>query len=51
MLLSEKKESKETAVEMENLIESLEKERDELLSEKPLVQTKLDETTAEALKA
>ena len=35
MLLAEKKEAKETAVEMENIIESLEKERDELQLEKP----------------
>ena len=30
MLLAEKKEAKETAVEMENIIDSLEKERDHL---------------------
>jgi hypothetical protein len=30
MLLNEKKESKETAVEMENIIEGLEKEREQL---------------------
>jgi len=35
MLLAEKKEAKETAVEMENIIDSLEKERDELQLEKP----------------
>ena len=48
MLLAEKKEAKETAVEMENIIDSLEKERDELQLEKPQLQKKLEEATAEA---
>ena len=37
MLLAEKKEAKEIAVEMENIIEILEKEKDELQTEKPEV--------------
>lgn len=49
-LLAEKKEAKETAVEMENIIDTLEKDNNQLKQEKPQLQKNLEEATAEAEK-